>query len=167
MNSYAYNNYLCLHGILGMKWGVRRYQNEDGSLTEEGRKHYYKSDGNPTRAGKRYEKQIAKQQRALDKKEIAQIKKDRKEAMKKRSLMSEEELDNRIRRLQKEKQLRELTQNEISRGQKFADETLVQTGKQSVQKIAVEGVAAAAGAAVAVAVKVYLESKGIATKMPN
>lgn len=28
------------HGILGQKWGVRRYQNSDGSLTEEGRKRY-------------------------------------------------------------------------------------------------------------------------------
>lgn len=26
------------HGILGMKWGIRRYQNEDGSLTPEGRR---------------------------------------------------------------------------------------------------------------------------------
>ena len=26
-------------GILGMKWGVRRYQNADGSLTSEGKKH--------------------------------------------------------------------------------------------------------------------------------
>ena len=28
------------HGILGQKWGVRRYQNEDGSLTNAGRKRY-------------------------------------------------------------------------------------------------------------------------------
>ena len=29
------------HGILGQKWGIRRYQNEDGSLTEEGKKRYH------------------------------------------------------------------------------------------------------------------------------
>lgn len=28
------------HGVKGMKWGVRRYQNKDGSLTDAGRKHY-------------------------------------------------------------------------------------------------------------------------------
>lgn len=30
------------HGILGMKWGVRRYQNRDGSLTAKGKKRYGK-----------------------------------------------------------------------------------------------------------------------------
>lgn len=29
--------YLAHHGIKGQKWGVRRYQNKDGSLTAEGR----------------------------------------------------------------------------------------------------------------------------------
>ena len=28
------------HGILGMKWGIRRYQNEDGTLTEAGKRRY-------------------------------------------------------------------------------------------------------------------------------
>ena len=32
------SEYLIHHGILGQKWGIRRYQNKDGSLTEEGRK---------------------------------------------------------------------------------------------------------------------------------
>ena len=31
---------LAHHGILGQKWGVRRYQNADGSLTDLGKKHY-------------------------------------------------------------------------------------------------------------------------------
>lgn len=34
------NLYLAHHGILGMKWGVRRYQNADGTLTAAGKKHY-------------------------------------------------------------------------------------------------------------------------------
>ena len=33
------NASLAHHGIFGMKWGVRRYQNKDGSLTAEGKKH--------------------------------------------------------------------------------------------------------------------------------
>lgn len=32
------------HGIKGMKWGVRRFQNEDGSLTNAGRKRYADDD---------------------------------------------------------------------------------------------------------------------------
>lgn len=33
--------YLEHHGILGQRWGVRRYQNADGSLTSAGEKRYY------------------------------------------------------------------------------------------------------------------------------
>ena len=39
-NYYVVSNELYHHGILGQKWGVRRYQNPDGSLTDAGRKRY-------------------------------------------------------------------------------------------------------------------------------
>lgn len=32
--------YLAHHGIKGQKWGIRRFQNKDGSFTEEGKKRY-------------------------------------------------------------------------------------------------------------------------------
>ena len=42
--NFISENELYHHGIKGMKWGVRRYQNPDGSLTAAGRKRLEKKD---------------------------------------------------------------------------------------------------------------------------
>ena len=52
MWQYQNTDELYHHGILGMKWGVRRYQNKDGSLTPKGKKRY-SEDYNESRNIKR------------------------------------------------------------------------------------------------------------------
>lgn len=46
-NELLYSSELYHHGIIGQKWGVRRFQNPDGSLTDAGKKRYLNSDGSP------------------------------------------------------------------------------------------------------------------------
>lgn len=44
MWTYNHTDELCHWGIKGMKWGVRRFQNKDGSLTPQGKKRYADDD---------------------------------------------------------------------------------------------------------------------------
>ena len=80
---------LCHWGIKGMKWGVRRYQNKDGTLTAAGKKHYA-GDGN---AGSEDEPKVE-----YAPKRFGRNAED----------YSDEELRSRINRLQMEKQYRDL-----------------------------------------------------------
>lgn len=74
-------NYLMHYGILGMKWGVRRYQNKDGTLTNAGKK--------------RYDKELAKikaEQKIVNNKKKTQAKIDKLEAAKKKLKEDKESL---------------------------------------------------------------------------
>lgn len=54
-------NYLVHSGIKGQKWGVRRFQNEDGTLTEEGKQRYgYYDRADGTKDYKRLQKDAEK-----------------------------------------------------------------------------------------------------------
>lgn len=59
-----YPNELCHYGIYGMKWGIRRYQNPDGTLTAAGKARYSGESGQA-----KYEKDTARQKASDARKE--------------------------------------------------------------------------------------------------
>lgn len=57
MNNFTEYDFLCHHGVLGMKWGIRRYQNYDGTLIKSGsvvrkKTKYTNIDGSLNERGK-------------------------------------------------------------------------------------------------------------------
>ena len=79
------------HGVKGMKWGIRRFQNKDGSLTKLGGKRYNTKDG---KLNKRGEKELAKQTAKL--KDEKKLLKNKERTQKKldKSKKLESEVDN-------------------------------------------------------------------------
>jgi len=108
MNRQHYSNELKHHGIKGMKWGVRRFQNKDGSLTRLGRIQKRKSE---SRSIKEQRKKDAKNFRSL----------------------TNDELKERIERLKLEKQYKELSDNDLYSGRSF----VVNAMKGPTSKVAV------------------------------
>ena len=138
------------HGIKGMRWGVRRYQNKDGSLTDAGQKRYdrdirennakkkdnrIKIDGPDA---KRWAKEdLERTKKAVDAsssltRDLKSIEREtRPTSVKKKmdlSNMTDKELRDRINRANLEKQYNDLfgepAQVKVLKGRKFAQDAL-------------------------------------------
>ena len=119
------DNELYHHGVKGQKWGVRRFQNKDGSLTLAGKNRR----GNAASPN--------------DKEKI-----NRKNALKKRRIMSVNEMKSRIERMKLEKEFKSLTEEDLSPGKKAVKDILTSAGATVLST--------AAAGAVAYAVKVAM-----------
>ena len=65
------DNYLAHYGVKNMRWGVRRFQNEDGTLTEEGKRHYGVREGGNKKLAKKYKHEMAKMEKLAGRTDIA------------------------------------------------------------------------------------------------
>ena len=97
-------------GIKGMKWGIRRYQNKDGSLTPAGRKRYSDTNSGP-----------------LVKKAASTSQKKSSSSNKGYETMSDAELERAVRRLEFEKRYRNAAPK--------PDDPIIPSGKTFVRRI--------------------------------
>ena len=109
-------NTLTHHGIKGQKWGVRRYQNEDGTRTA---------------AGKRREKSRGSEEMHEDSRKA--------HSGQSAKSMSDAELRARINRLQMEKQYNDLSLADRNRGEYYVKNSVKAAGKA----VAISGTAIA------------------------
>lgn len=134
------NDELTHWGIKGMRWGVRRYQNKDGSLTPEGQKRRSAKSSNSfhdkqkkrTSFFKRNKTDNTKNnKKSEEKKETVEQKKERilksrsaKELYDNADLFTTQELQNAYNRLTLERNIKGLTPKEVNKGEQFIDNTL-------------------------------------------
>lgn len=157
--------YLSHHGTKGMRWGVRRYQNKDGSLTNAGKKRYARELEKVKKAEKvlknkqktqaklddleRRKKAVEEQNKAA-KKSKKHNDEDKIEKPKKKRIkdMTTEELNERIARLQLEKNCRDLEASQATKGKQFATmvkNDIVSPGLKDVSKQMFKSVAVITG----------------------
>lgn len=123
MSNVNVDEFLEHHGIKGQKWGIRRFQNPDGSLTNAGRKRYGDGSGSEKSppAQKRSFFGRKKSSSSSSSKETEEVKPKKKSV----SEMTDDELRKTIDRMRLEQTYTQLLSQttpkpQTSRGKKFA-----------------------------------------------
>lgn len=134
-------NFIEHHGILDMKWGRRRFQNPDGTLTPEGKIRYsrekrkqaaksLKKARKAREANKKKEMKLAKEKAKVEKKKAKIVAKGLDEVKKHSKLFSNEEIADLVNRNQLESRLADAANNKnMQKGKIKVDNVLDFMGK--------------------------------------
>ena len=158
-----HSDYLAHHGIKNQKWGQRRFQNYDGSLTSEGRKRYGVGESNLSkREKKQAEKAKAKaakvrakanSKKKADAQKVAEQKQKRMEYLrdhpekiyKYRKELTQDDVTDIMQKVKFDRSLQDIRKDEVGRGMKKIDNIRqnvemglkwYQTGKNTYNTIA-------------------------------
>ena len=158
-----HSDYLAHHGIKNQKWGQRRFQNYDGSLTSEGRKRYGVGDSRETKRAKKLaekakqtkarQTQANRQKKKADAIKEAEQKQKRMEYLrdhpskiyKYRKELTQDDVDSIMAKVKFDQSLKDIHKAEVQRGIKKIDDikrnvdtinNVYTTGKNTYNNIA-------------------------------